>query len=81
MCIDFRILNNVTLKNRYFLFFIDMLLDAVAGKEMFLFCDGYVRFYRIFMYSDSVLKIIFITSRIFVYTVMLFGLEGGSGRY
>lgn len=81
MCIDFRTLNNATLKNRYPLPFIDMLLDAVAGKEMFSFCDGYARFHRIPMHPDSVLKTTFITPRIFAYTVMLFGLEGGPGRY
>lgn len=45
VCIDFRDVNVVILKNRYLLLFIDLLLDAVVGKEIYFFCDGYGGFY------------------------------------
>lgn len=61
VCIDFRDVNAATLKNRYPLSFIDLLLDAVAGKEIYSFCDGYGGFHQIPMHPDSELKTTFIT--------------------
>jgi hypothetical protein len=41
VCVNYKALNKVTKKDRYPLPFIDKILDAVAGHELFSFCDGY----------------------------------------
>lgn len=45
VCVDYWELNKVIIKNRYFLFFIDCILDVVVGYEFFSFCGKYVGFY------------------------------------
>ncbi|MCO5578584.1 hypothetical protein L7F22_032428 [Adiantum nelumboides] len=42
VCIDYKPLNAVTKKDPYPLPFIDRLLDAVAGFERYIVCDGYL---------------------------------------
>lgn len=57
VCVDYRELNKATIKNKYPLPFIDCILDAVAGHDLFSFCDGYAGFHQIPMRKSDVLKI------------------------
>ena len=41
ICVDFRDINNATLKYYFPLPFIDQVLDTLSGKQYFSFLDGY----------------------------------------
>ncbi|MCO5574792.1 hypothetical protein L7F22_028584 [Adiantum nelumboides] len=41
VCVDYRKLNAQTIKDPFPLPFIDMMLDEIAGHEMYSFMDGY----------------------------------------
>ena len=41
ICVDFRELNNATLKDYFPFPFIDQVLDTLSGKKYFSFLDGY----------------------------------------
>jgi hypothetical protein len=47
MCIDYRALNKLTVKNRYPLPRIDRLLDALAGSQYISFLDAQSGFWQL----------------------------------
>ena len=47
MCIDYRKLNSVTLKDYFPLPFIDQMLDRLTGHEFYYFLDGYLGYNQI----------------------------------
>ncbi|GJY27540.1 putative reverse transcriptase domain-containing protein [Tanacetum coccineum] len=75
MCIDYRELNKLTVKNRYPLLRIDDLSDQLRGACPFLkiyFRSGY---HQLRVHEDAIPKTAFRTRyRHFEYTIMLFGL-------
>ena len=41
ICIDYRKLNKVTIKDHFLLMFLDQMLDRLVGHEYYCFLDGY----------------------------------------
>ncbi|GJT86520.1 putative reverse transcriptase domain-containing protein [Tanacetum coccineum] len=75
MCIDYRELNKLTIKNRYPLPRIDDLFDKLQGSRYFSKIDLRSRYYQLRVHEDDIPKTVFRTRyRHFEFTVMSFGL-------
>ncbi|GJY51991.1 putative reverse transcriptase domain-containing protein [Tanacetum coccineum] len=75
MCIDYRELNKLTVKNHYPLPRIDDLFDQLQGSQFFLKIDLMSRYHQLRVHEDDIPKTAFITRyRHFEFTVMPFGL-------
>ena len=78
ICVDYRKLNAATVTDPFPLPFMDMILDAVAGNEMFSFLDCFSGYNQIRMALEDILKTAFITEwGAYAYTMMSFGLKNG----
>ncbi|MCO5557383.1 hypothetical protein L7F22_010946 [Adiantum nelumboides] len=75
VCVDYRMLNTQTIKDPFPLSFADMMLDEIAGHEMYSFMDGYSGYNQLKIALEDREKTIFITEwEVFMYSVMPFGL-------
>ncbi|GJY91493.1 reverse transcriptase domain-containing protein [Tanacetum coccineum] len=75
MCIDYRKLNKLTIKNRYPLPRIDDLFDQLRGARYFSMIDLQSGYHQLRVQDDDISKIAFQTRyRHFEFTVMPFGL-------
>ena len=75
ICVDFRKLNEQTIKDPFPLPFTNTMLDQVAGYEMYSFLDGYGGYNQISLAEEDREKTAFITEwGAFVFLVMPFGL-------
>ena len=75
VCVDFRKLNEQTIKDPFPLPFADTMLDQIAGAEMYSFADGYSGYNQISLAKEDREKTTFITEwGAFMYMVMPFGL-------
>ena len=75
VCVDFRKLNEQTIKDPFPLPFADTMLDQIAGVEMYSFADGYSGYNQISLAKEDREKTTFITEwGAFMYLVMPFGL-------
>jgi hypothetical protein len=75
LCVDYRPLNVVTIKNKYPLPLIDILLDHLAGAQVFSKIDIRSSYHQIKIRAEDIPKITFITIYgLFEYLVMSFGL-------
>ncbi|GKE71506.1 putative nucleotidyltransferase, ribonuclease H, partial [Tanacetum coccineum] len=75
MCIDYRELNKLTVKNRYPLPRIDDLFDQLQGSQFFLKIDLRSGYHQLRVHEDNILKTVFRTRYgHFEFTVMPFGL-------
>ena len=75
ICVDFRKLNEQTIKDPFPLPFTDTMLDQIAGFEMYSFADGYSGYNQISLAPGDREKTSFITEwGAFMYLVMPFGL-------
>ncbi|MCO5577579.1 hypothetical protein L7F22_031410 [Adiantum nelumboides] len=75
VCVDYRKLNAQTIKDPFPLPFTDMLLDEIAGYEMYSFMDGYSGYNQLQIAPEDRAKTTFITEwGAFMYLVMPFGL-------
>ncbi|GJX71679.1 putative reverse transcriptase domain-containing protein, partial [Tanacetum coccineum] len=75
MCIDYRELNKLTIKNRYPLPRINDLFDQLQGSQFFSKIDLRSRYHRLRVHKDEILKTAFRTRYgHFEFTVMPFGL-------
>ena len=75
MCVDYRPLNAVTIKNKYHLPHIDTLFDQLAGAKVFSQIDLHSGYYQIKIRPQDIPKIAFSTRyRLYEYLVMSFGL-------
>ncbi|GJS18563.1 putative reverse transcriptase domain-containing protein [Tanacetum coccineum] len=75
MCIDYRELNKLTVKNRYPLPRIDDLFDQLQGSQFFLKIDLRSGYHQLRVLEDDIPKIAFRTHYgNFKFTVMPFGL-------
>ena len=61
VCVDYRKLNAVTIRDAFPLPFTDGVLDVVAGHEVYNFLDGFSRYNQIWMHSDDQEKTTFLT--------------------
>jgi len=81
-CIDFRNLNKVCPKDELPLPNMDLLIDSVAGSDMFSFMDGFSEYNQIRMAPRDAEKTTFRTPMgNFYYTVMPFGLKNAGVTY
>ncbi|GJX86922.1 putative reverse transcriptase domain-containing protein [Tanacetum coccineum] len=75
MCIDYRELNKLTVKNHYPLPIIDDLFDQLQGSQFFSKIDLMSRYHQLRVHEDNIPKTAFITRYgHFKFTVMPFGL-------
>ncbi|MCO5552146.1 hypothetical protein L7F22_005656 [Adiantum nelumboides] len=75
VCVDYRKLNAQTIKDSFPLTLTNMMLDEIAGHEMYSFMDGYSGYNQLKIALEDRSKTTFITEwRAFMYLVMPFGL-------
>jgi hypothetical protein len=75
LCVDYRPLNVVTIKNKYLLPRIDILFDQLASAMVFSKVDLRLSYHQIKIYPEDVHKIAFSTRYgLYEYLVMSFGL-------
>jgi hypothetical protein len=75
LCVDYRPLNAVTIKNKYPLPRIDILFDQLAGAQVFSKIDLHPGFHQIKIHADDIPKTAFMTRfGLYEYLVMSFGL-------
>jgi hypothetical protein len=75
LCVDYRPLNAVTIKNKYSLPRIDILFDQFAGAKVFLKVDLRSGYHQTLIHPEDIHKTAFSTSYgLYEYLVMLFGL-------
>jgi hypothetical protein len=76
VCVAYRKLNATTITNAFPLPFTDMVLDTVAGHEMYKFLDGFSRYTQIRVAEEDQEETVFVTEwGVFVAVVMIFGLK------
>jgi hypothetical protein len=59
VCVDFRNLNRVTLKDEYPMPVVDLLINNASGHKMLSFLDGNAGYNQIFMAREDVGKTTF----------------------
>jgi hypothetical protein len=82
LCVDYRPLNVVTIKNKYPLSRIDILFDQLAGTQVFSMIDLHSSYYQIKIRAEDIPKTALTTRYdIFEYLVMSFGLTNVSAHF
>jgi hypothetical protein len=75
LCVDYRPLNAVTIKNKYLLPRIDVLFDQLVGAKVFSKIDRRSGYHQIKIRASDILKMAFSTRYgLYEYLVMSFGL-------
>jgi hypothetical protein len=82
LCVDFRKLNALTVKNKYPLPIIDELIDELSGSKWFTSLDLSSRFHQTRMAAGEEFKTAFQTHNgHYEYKVMPYGVTGGPGTF
>jgi hypothetical protein len=82
LCVDYRPLNVVTIKNKYPLPRIDILFDQLAGAQVFSKIDLRFGYHQIKIRAEDIPKTAFTTRYgLFEYLVMSFGLTNASTHF
>jgi hypothetical protein len=77
-CVDFGKLNKATKKSPYPLPFSNEVLNIVARYEAYFFLNGYSKYHQISIAPKDRYKTTFVTDwGVFVWMVLLFGVENG----
>ena len=75
ICVDFRCLNVVTIKDPFPIPFTDTILEEVARHEMYSFMDGFSGYNQISIVEEDKLKTTFVVENgVYAYNQMPFGL-------
>jgi hypothetical protein len=82
LCVDYRPLNAVTIKNKYLLPPIDIMLDQLAGAQVSSMIDLHSGYHQIKIRAEDIPKTAFTTRYgLFEYLVMSFGLTNASAHF
>ena len=82
ICIDYRKLNKVIMKNRYPLLSIDDLFDHLQGAQWFSKIDMRLKYHQLRIKGENILKTAFQTIyRYYEFLVMLFGLTNAPATF
>jgi hypothetical protein len=82
LCVDYRPLNVVIIKNKYPLPRIDILFDQLAGARVFSKVDPHLGYHQIKIHLEDVPKTAFSTRYgLYEYLVMLFGLTNAPTHF
>ena len=82
MCIDYRAVNKITIKNAYPLPRIDDLLDRLTGAKIFSCLDLQQAYHQVRLHPDDVSKTAFTTPvGLFEYLVLPFGLSNAPSTF
>jgi hypothetical protein len=82
LCVDYRPLNAVTIKNKYPLPRIDILFDQLAGAQVFSKIDLRSGYHQIKIRAKDIPKMTFTTRYgLYEYLVMTFGLMNASAHF
>jgi hypothetical protein len=82
LCVHYRPLNDVTIKNKYPLPYIDILFDQLAGAKVFSKVDLRSGYHQIMIRLEDIPKTGFSTRyRLYEYLVILFGLTNAPAYF
>jgi hypothetical protein len=82
LCVDYRPLNAVTIKNKYLLPRIDILFDQLAGAQVLSKIDLRSGYHQIKIHVEDIPKTAFTTRYgLFEYLIMSFGLKNASAHF
>jgi hypothetical protein len=82
LCVDYRPLNVVTVKNKYPLPRIDILFDQLTGVKVFSKVDLHLGYHQIMIRPEDIPKTAFSTRYgLYEYFVMLFGLTNAPAHF
>jgi hypothetical protein len=82
MCVDYRLLNEVVIKNKYPLPWIEDLFDQIKGASVFLNIDLRSGYHHLKIQESDIPKTAFCTQyALYEYTVMSFGLTNAPAYF
>jgi hypothetical protein len=82
LCVDYRRLDAITIKNKYPLPRIDILFDQLVGSQVFSKIDLHSGYYQIKIRAEDIPKTTFSTRYgLYEYLVMLFGLTNAPAHF